>query len=123
MYLHTRSSLDRALTNSIFLTSDFDCSSLRDKLAGIMRGRRIFLIPFSRMDGDAKTSLGKAFVGSRWHYIELRESMECNFEDFDGIMLKVRSDNSNLLLFALGDIKDILIGKNKYIEIPSNEGS
>lgn len=116
MYFQTKSVLDKPLSNSIFLTSDYDCSSLRDKLAGILRGRRIFLIPFNWRLGDTKTSLGKALVGLKWHYIELKESIECNFEDFDGIMLKVRTDNSHLMEFAIGDIKDVLVGKNNAFE-------
>ena len=113
MYNHTKSILDKSLSNSIFLTSDYDCSSLRDKLAGVIRGRRIFIIPFNRKNGDSKTTLGKAYVSSQWHCIELNESIECDFEDFDGIMLKVRTDNAHQLLFALSDIKDLFVEKAK----------
>ncbi len=113
MNIHTKSIIDKTLSKSIFLTSVHNCPSLRDKLAGVVRGRRIFIIPFSMKNGDSKTTLGKAYVSSQWHLIELNESIECNFDDFDGKMLKVRTDNARQLMFALSELKDLFVEKAK----------
>lgn len=111
MYVLVKSTLDRILSNSIYLTTDYECSDLRDKLSGVVRGKRAFLIPYSIKLGEERTSPGEIYLCSKWHYIELRESMECTFEDFDGNMLKVRTDNGNLMLFAISELEDVLIGK------------
>lgn len=112
MYSYRRSATDTPLVNSIFLTSNFDCSNLMDKLSGARKGRNMFIIPFSRRWGDRKTTLGKLFFKGKLRYIELFQSMECSFEDFDGILFRARTGNRSLLTFAVADIKNIFLGRD-----------
>ena len=74
MYNYTKSILDKSLINSIFLTTDFDCTSMKDKLSGVIRGRKIFIIPFNRKNVGAKTTPGSGSVSSEGPYLELMNS-------------------------------------------------
>ncbi len=80
---------------------------LKRKLSRIKKGQKVLIIPQSIRYGDESTAIGVPCTTYESNPIELFDPFEAHFEEFDGEILKLRTDSVYCLQVALIDLSDI----------------
>lgn len=80
---------------------------LRRKLAYINKGQKVVVFPQSMKYGDDSTAIGVPCSTHESNPFELYDPFEAFLEDFDGEILKLRTNSLYCLKVALIDLSDI----------------
>lgn len=80
---------------------------LRRKLAKFGKGQRVVVIPKSIKYGDESTAIGVPCTTYESNPVELFDPFEAYFEEFDGEIMKLRTESIYCLQVALIDLSDI----------------
>ncbi len=80
---------------------------LRRKLAHICKGQKVVVFPQSMKYGDESTAIGVPCSTYESNPVELFDPFEAFLEDFDGEVLKLRTNSLYCLKVALIDLADI----------------
>lgn len=80
---------------------------LKRKLSKFSKGQKVVVIPQSIKYGDESTAIGVPCTTYESNPLELFDPFEAFFEEFDGEILKLRTDSIYCLQVALIDLNDI----------------
>lgn len=83
-------------------------NGLRDRVAGIVRGVRVAVLPLSLLYGDEITAVGITCTGSDRELHELSEPFEAVLQDFDGETLTLMTKVHGCIQVSIGDLKDVI---------------
>lgn len=80
---------------------------LRSKISLFHKGQKVVVIPQSIKYGDEATTIGVPCSNYESNPVELYDPFEAFFEEFDGEILKLRTNSIYCLQVAIIDISDI----------------